>query len=235
MSPARSATSAHRVPSHACPSPRAAGAPFHIGYGRPGRSALPPPQGIAGLYTSFQPPGGLAPSVNRHHCAAVPSAPPHDRRVRNASPGQTHLVVMAGNSPVYSHGCKHPLPVAEWVAGKPGYRTPGRNPYFRIFQPGVEQDDAVRLRQGLGERARGQESRPAGGAPGPRRLCHGQHPGRGGQRGQGRPRRPAAVCSTARATYGRCWIGPFPSPPWESAMEDSPGMANATCMILLLC
>ena len=27
---------------------------------------------------------------------------------------------MAGNSPVYSHGCKSPLPVAEGVAGKPG-------------------------------------------------------------------------------------------------------------------
>ena len=33
---------------------------------------------------------------------------------------------MAGNSPVYSHGCKCLRPVAEWVAGKPGCRTLGR-------------------------------------------------------------------------------------------------------------
>ena len=32
----------------------------------------------------------------RHHGAAGPSALPHDRRVRNASPGQTHQVAMAG-------------------------------------------------------------------------------------------------------------------------------------------
>ena len=51
-------------------------------------------------------------------------------------------------------------------------------------------DDAVRLCQGLGQRARGQESRPAGRAAGPRRLLHGQCSSRGGQRGQGRPRRP---------------------------------------------
>ena len=38
---------------------------------------------------------------------------------------------MAGNSPVYSHGCKYPLPVANGVAGNSGYRTLGRIPYFR--------------------------------------------------------------------------------------------------------
>ena len=36
----------------------------------------------AGSKSSFQPPG-----VQRHHGAAVPSALPHDRRVRNAEPG----------------------------------------------------------------------------------------------------------------------------------------------------
>ena len=71
----RSATSAaHRVPSNAGPSPRAAGL-----------SALPPPQRIAGSYPSFQPAGGLAPGVLRHHGAAGPAALPHDRRVRRAS------------------------------------------------------------------------------------------------------------------------------------------------------
>ena len=41
---------------------------------------------------------------------------------------------------------------------------------LQVFQPGVKQDDAVRLRQGLSQRARGQESGPSGGAAGPRRL-----------------------------------------------------------------
>ena len=46
---------------------------------------------------------------------------------------------------------------------------------LQIFQPGVEQDDGVRLCQGLDQGARGQESGPAGGAAGPRRLLHGQY------------------------------------------------------------
>ena len=141
MSPARSATSAHRVPSHACPSPRAAGAPlsYWVRQARTVCTATTPPQGIAGLYTSFQPPGGLAPSVNRHHCAAVPSALPHDHRVRNASPGQTHLVVMAGNSPVTATGWKLPHLVAPGAAGNPGCKTPGRKPYFRYSSQGYRE------------------------------------------------------------------------------------------------
>ena len=43
---------------------------------------------------------------------------------------------MAGNSPVYSHGCKYPLLVAEWVAGKPVCRTSGRILYFRYSSQG---------------------------------------------------------------------------------------------------
>ena len=43
---------------------------------------------------------------------------------------------VAGNSPVYSHGCKSPLPVAEGVAGKPSCITPGRKPYFRYSSQG---------------------------------------------------------------------------------------------------
>ena len=128
MSSMRSATSAaQRVPNHAGPNPRAAGL-----------SALSPPQRIAGSYPSFQPAGGLAPGVLRHHGAAVPSARPYDCGVRNASPGQTHPSDMAGNSPVYSHGCKSPLPVAEGVAGKPGGTTSGRKPYFRYSSQGCE-------------------------------------------------------------------------------------------------
>ena len=38
---------------------------------------------------------------------------------------------LAGNSPVYIHGCKSPLPVAEWAAGKPDCKAHGRKPYFR--------------------------------------------------------------------------------------------------------
>ena len=45
-------------------------------------------------------------------------------------------VDMAGNSPVYSHGCKFPFPVAEGVAGKPGCRILGRIPYFRYSSQG---------------------------------------------------------------------------------------------------
>ena len=45
-------------------------------------------------------------------------------------------VCMAGNSPVYSHGCKSPLPVAEGVAGKPSCRTFGRKSYFRYSSQG---------------------------------------------------------------------------------------------------
>ena len=43
---------------------------------------------------------------------------------------------LAGNSPVYSHGCKSPLPVAEGVAGKPSCRTFGRILYFRYSSQG---------------------------------------------------------------------------------------------------
>ena len=99
MSSVRSATSAtHRVASHAGLNPRAAGL-----------SALSQPQTIAGSYPSFQPAGGLAPGVLRHHGTAIPSAVPHDRQVRNSSPGnrtrprwlETALFTApAGNSPL---------------------------------------------------------------------------------------------------------------------------------------
>ena len=74
-----------------------------------GLSALSPPQRIAGSYPSFQPAGGLAPGVLRHHGTAVPSAVPHNRQVRNISPGnrtrpgwlETALFTApAGNSPL---------------------------------------------------------------------------------------------------------------------------------------
>ena len=83
---------------------------------------------------------------------------------------------VAGNSPVYGPGWEFSLVVAQGVAGKPGLFLPGRTVYFCPFQPGVQQDDALRLRQGLGERAGGQESGPAGGAAGPRRLLPGKYP-----------------------------------------------------------
>ena len=87
--PGQATTSAtHRVPSHAGPSPRAAGAPIGVGLGSsPGLSVLLPPQRIAGSYPSFQPPGGLAPGVPSHHGAPGPAPLPHDRRVRSPSPG----------------------------------------------------------------------------------------------------------------------------------------------------
>ena len=144
----RSATSAaHRVPNHAGPNPRAAGL-----------SALPPPQRIAGSYPSFQPAGGLAPGGPRHHDAAGSAAVPHDRRVQSTSPGQSHPAVMAGNSPVYSHGCKSPPPVADGAAGKPSFNASGRKTYFRYssqgsgrarLHPGPHQPAIRRMDRGL--------------------------------------------------------------------------------------
>ena len=78
----------------------------------------------------------LAPDVPGHPGTAGPLVKPHDRGIRNAGPGQAHSVDMAGNSPVYSHGCKYPLLVAEGAAGKPGCRTSGRKPYFRYSSQG---------------------------------------------------------------------------------------------------
>ena len=107
---------------------------------------------------------------------------PHPRRlggvpggsgvVSRAKDGERPLIdqAVAGNSPVYGPGWEIPIVIAQGVAGKPGLFLPGRTVYFCPFQPGVQQDDALRLRQGLGERAGGQESGPAGGAAGPRRL-----------------------------------------------------------------
>ena len=41
-------------------------------------------------------------------------------------------------------GWEFPLVVAQGVAGKPGLFLPGRTVYFCPFQPGVQQDDALR-------------------------------------------------------------------------------------------
>ena len=55
-----------------------------------------------------------------------------------AKDGERPLIdrAVAGNSPVYSHGCKSPLPVAEEAAGNPSCRTFGRKPYFRYSSQG---------------------------------------------------------------------------------------------------
>ena len=126
----------------------------------PGQPALPPPQRIAGSYTSFQP-LGVRPRSSLG-CTLLPlccsSALPHDHRVRNASPGQAHPASMAGNSPVSSHGCKSPLPVADGVAGKPSFNASGRKTYFRYssqgcirarLHPGPHQPAIRRMDRGL--------------------------------------------------------------------------------------
>ena len=79
-----------------------------------------------------------------------------------AKDGERPLIdqAVAGNSPVYGPGWEFPLVVAQGVAGKPGLFLPGRTVYFCPFQPGVQQDDALRLRQGLGERAAGVRAGP---------------------------------------------------------------------------
>ena len=45
-------------------------------------------------------------------------------------------MVLAGNSPVYSQGCKPSLPVAEGAAGNPSCKTFGRILYFRYSSQG---------------------------------------------------------------------------------------------------
>ena len=66
-----------------------------------------------------------------------------------AKDGERPLIdqAVAGNSPVYGPGWEFPLVVAQGVAGKPGLFLPGRTVYFCPFQPGVQQDDALRLRK----------------------------------------------------------------------------------------
>ena len=94
-----------------------------------------------GSYLSFRPPGGLprglVAGVLRHPGATAPSALPHDRRVPNASSGQIHPVEVAGNNPVYSHGCKCPLPVAAGGGWKLQLHGPWQKTRLRVFQPGV--------------------------------------------------------------------------------------------------
>ena len=55
-----------------------------------------------------------------------------------AKDGERPLIdrAVAGNSPVYSHGRKPSLPVAEGVAGKPSCKTSGRILYFRYSSQG---------------------------------------------------------------------------------------------------
>ena len=125
-----------RVPSHAGASPRAAGLPFHFGGAVPDSQHCHHPKGSLAHTPHSSHWGcarGLALGVLCYHCAAAPSALPHDRRVRNASPGQAHPASMAGNSPVYSHGCKPPPPVSERAAGKTSCTKRGRKPDFRDY------------------------------------------------------------------------------------------------------
>ena len=61
MSPGRYAMSAaHRVPSPCRSKPEGFWSAPPVGRDNPGQAALPPPRGIAGLYSSFQLSGGLA-------------------------------------------------------------------------------------------------------------------------------------------------------------------------------
>ena len=122
-----------RVPSHAGANPRAAGPPVHFGGVVPDSQHCHHPKGSLAHTPHSSHWGcarGLALGVLCYHCAAAPSALPRGHRVRNASPGQIHTSDMAGNSPVYSHGCKSPLPIAEWVAGNSGCSSTGRFIYI---------------------------------------------------------------------------------------------------------
>ena len=89
----------------------------------------------------------LRPEVTGNKVKRGPRGP-HPRRlggvpggsgvVSRAKDGERPLIdrAVAGNSPVYSQGCKFLLPVAEGVAGKPSCKTSGRKPYFRYSSQG---------------------------------------------------------------------------------------------------
>ena len=98
------------------------------------------------VVTGATPRRGSPAGVLRCHGAAGPPDLPHGHGVWSASPGQPHPAALAGNSPVYGPGWEFPLVVAQGVAGKPGLFLPGRTVYFCPFQPGVQQNDALRCR-----------------------------------------------------------------------------------------
>ena len=65
---------------------------------------------------------------------------------------------VAGNSPVYSHGCKFIPSVADGAAGKPSFNASGRKTYFRYssqgcirarLHPGPHQPAIRRMDRGL--------------------------------------------------------------------------------------
>ena len=59
---------------------------------------------------------------------------------------------------------------------KTRFISPRQKVILQVLSQGVDEDDALRLCPGLGERVRGQEPRPPGGAAGPRRLRPAQYP-----------------------------------------------------------
>ena len=89
-----------------------------------------------GSYPSFQPPGRPVPGVQHHHSPAVPSALPHDRRVRNVGPGHPTRSRWLETALFTATGWKCPQLVAEWVAVKPSCNAFGRMRYFRYSSQG---------------------------------------------------------------------------------------------------
>ena len=72
---------------------------------------------------------------------ALPERRPYRMTAESATLtlARPHPPGMARNSPVYSHGCKSPHLVAEWVAGKPSCSASGRMRYFRYSSQGCNE------------------------------------------------------------------------------------------------
>ena len=99
--------------------------------------------------------------------------------------GQTHPSGMAGNSPVYSHRLEM-SPSCSWAGGwKTRLQNPWQKVILQVFQPEAQRMTLygyarVSVREPEDKNLDLQVERLVRA-----RLCHGQHPGRGGQRGQG--------------------------------------------------
>ena len=140
----------HRASNYAYPSPRAVVAPFQAGAAAPDRQHCHHSKRCR--FLSLISGTGRTPPWTRREYTSSP------RRCRTIGPGQTHEVEVAGNSPVSSHGCKSPLPVANRAAGKPSFNASGRKTYFRYssqgcirarLHPGPHQPAIRRMDRGL--------------------------------------------------------------------------------------
>ena len=87
--------------------------------------------------------------------------------------------------------------------------NPWQKAILQVFQPGVWGHDALRLRQGLGQGAGGQEPGPAGGAPSSAPAA---------PWATSEPRRPAGPRTTAADSWN-CWTWWSRATPWWTHID----------------